>query len=187
VPFHNAVAPTDFSALFAPTVRVQMPWAQLLAEEWPVEMRAITDAAERDHLHLPWYRKASSRELVSYEHPRLRPVRVGEFPRALKWQSQNRQSSLLKLTEQMRQHHYPQLLTYPAAALDDGRLILLDGCHHIVSVVLAKVPFSLALFIVHPPAAELLVDLGALARVKLNEDAAPRISKRGVGDRTSTE
>lgn len=57
----------------------------------------------------------------------------------------SQRDGIRRLTSNYRKHKYTQTLLAPAGQLEDGRRMLLDGCHRLCAVWLSEVPFHVAL------------------------------------------
>jgi len=163
----DRVSAETFRALTAPLIRCAVPWEH--AAEWTIALQPVTSREALAALYLPWHRRQGSQECwqgdIFNPDPADLPIarRIGELPSFLDLLDEPRRRAVRRFERGYRFERYPQGLIAPAAQAQDGRRILLDGCHRLSAIFLAEVPFTLALLTIKGDPLKLgLVDLERL-------------------------
>lgn len=129
-------------------VRVKLDWPRVVNDELKIDVHHTSSLNEVRTFFMPWYADDNRTEL-RYDCDYAKPVTVGDVADDLdRWPQRT-----LPIAEYVKDmcSDGAQGLVLPTYALPNDRLLLLDGNHRAVALVVAQIPFSVRLLIVRGP------------------------------------
>jgi hypothetical protein len=128
----------DFLAAFASTIRVQLNWERLLAENWLITDVQISNREELGKCTLPWHLDASDRE-VSYDHQHAIPIQLSLIPQIYESLNNRRQKGIQKYLAEFKLAVVTQKIQFPSYSIGGNRQLVLDGNHRLAAMMLCLV------------------------------------------------
>jgi len=141
------------SRFFRPSVRILFDWERCTREGWPVEIRIVEELAVVERWHLPWNATPAG-AATDFLDPTGRPRRLDTIPGTLDQLLPDQRENLDTLVATYRAFARPSQpiqLVAVAYALPDGGALLLDSCHRLCALTLARVLFALLTTVIHGP------------------------------------
>jgi hypothetical protein len=158
-PSKGSLMPTEseiFHSKFCRGIQVAFNWRRLFVEGWPITVSKLQDSAIFSTLKLPWYLRDNV--FVSFDAPGALPVRLVDIEEWYRLLPEKQRSSIDNIKGEFLSGARATEFEFPVYAVPKDEYLVMDSNHRLSALALAKLPFTIDMWVVHGP-----IDATALA------------------------